>query len=189
MVLLGCVGDEAAPSLTADQPVDLPAQDGGDDTAPPEVQPPPANDSPPAVLRIEEVGAASIDGFQGTLVVTEILDDRLDSPWCRVEYALAGAPRDPDCGDCVAWDVTFSLVALSTWAEGDEEPAALSHCASLDLPEGGEVRAWAWSGDALLYDAAGLGLWEPWYAAEHAGDELSFTWATELGFDPPEAPE
>jgi hypothetical protein len=189
MVLLGCVGDEVVPSLTEDQPVDLPAQDGGDNAAPPEVQPPPGNDPPPAVLRIEEVGSMLLDDFQGSLVVTEILDDRLDSPWCRVEYALSGTPREPDCGDCVAWDVTFALLSLDTWAEGPEEPAALSHCASLDLPEGGEVRAWAWSGNAVMYDAAELGLWEPWYAAEAADGELTFSWSTELGFDPPEAPQ
>ena len=186
MVLLGCAGEETAPSLT-DPGVELPAEDGGTDLPPPPPPAPPDDAGPPAVLRIDEVGQASVDGFAGTLVVSEILDDRLDAPWCRVEYALQGTPRTADC-DCIAWDVTFALVALDTWAESDEVPASLDHCASPDLPASGAVRAWAWSAGELLYDAAGLDIWEPWYAVDEQDGVLTFTWATELGFDPPEVP-
>lgn len=152
---------------------------------PPPAPPPPTNTGPPAVLRIEEAGVATPGSFDGTLLVTEILDDRLDAPWCRIEYALAGSSIDADC-DCDAWEVTFALVGLETWAASDEVDPALEHCGSPDLPVPGEARRWAISGDAVLYDAGGVGLWEPWYAAQLVDGAVHFTWATELGFDPPE---
>lgn len=109
----------------------------------------------------------------GTLVVTEELDGDTETPACAVTWSLTGEEADDICEGC-----TVSFVIHHYVSEGD-----VSTCQEPDLPADGEDRTFGWSaGDqTIYYDVGGAGVWEPWYTADRVGDELDFSWESQVG--------
>jgi hypothetical protein len=128
----------------------------------------------------------------GELEVMEVIDGKIDPPWCSFTFALTGYISDELCDTCdIAFDVSFYL--LDDGEEPDEEEMdaenperayELDDCLTPDMPAHEEIRTLGYSAfeEQIYFDYYDSGIWIPWYEASQILDSVSFEWEHTIGF-------
>ena len=128
----------------------------------------------------------------GELEVMEVIDGRIDPPWCDFTFALTGYISDEVCDGCdIAFDVSFFLLADEDPPDEDEidmenpeQAYQLEDCLTPDMPAHEEVRRLGFSSfeQQIYFDYYDSGIRIPWYEADQILDSVTFEWEQTIGF-------
>ncbi len=146
---------------------------------------------------LSPIGSGPYTTMTGSLVVTELLDDDEETPWCTAEFSLTGTIVEDPCDGCeFAVEVSHYLVSEGVLDEEGEpvededgDPiATLDLCETPDLPTDGAVWRMALhdTEQKLYLDFGDSGIWMPWYPITRVRHDVDFQWEAQVGYRPEE---